>query len=223
MDELQFFDRQQTYAVAWKTLPHWAQAGTVSFITWRTGDSLPAAAKRRITRRRAEALQQIGLSDCKNWRAALEKLPPDTRRRAHWSLFRVADDELDHGFGECVLARPELSELVLHSLKHFDGDRYVLTDAIVMPNHVHVLVAFRDEDMLLAQCEGWKRFTGRQIHLALGRRGEFWQVEQFDHLVRNEEQFEYLRRYIAENPRRARLAEGAYRYYSMALDNGGGQ
>ncbi len=219
MEELQFFDRKQSYTVAWKTLPHWAQAGTVSFITWRTGDSLPAAAEQRITRRRAEALRQVGLPDCGNWRAALEKLPPSVRGRAHWSLFRIAEEELDHGFGECVLARPELSHIVLSSLKHFDGDRYILTDAIVMPNHVHVLVAFREEDLLVAQCEGWKRYTGRQIQQALGRRGEFWQVEQFDHLVRSEEQFEYLRQYIAENPRRARLAEGSFRYYSKELGN----
>jgi putative transposase len=217
MEHLQFFDHKQAYAVAWKTLPHWTQASTVSFITWRTSDSLPAAAELRITRRRAEVLREMGLSNCGNWRAALEKLPPSTRSKAQWSLFRVADDELDHGFGECVLARPVLSDIVLKSFTHFDGDRYILTDAVVMPNHVHVLVAFREEDMLLAQCESWKRFTARQIHQALGRRGQFWQVEQFDHLVRSEEQFEYLRRYIAENPRRARLAEGRYRYYSKGV------
>lgn len=222
MNELQFFDRKQPYTVAWKTLPHWAQAGTVTFITWRTGDSLPAPAERRITRRRAEALRQLGLPDGAHWQVALEKLPPNVRGRALWSLFRVADDELDHGFGECVLARPEISDIVLNSLQHFDGDRYVLTDAIVMPNHVHVLVAFREEDMLLAQCEAWKRYTGRQIHQALGRKGNFWQVEQFDHLVRSEEQFEYLRQYIADNPRRARLKDGTYRYYSQARDSDDG-
>jgi putative transposase len=41
MDGLQFFDRKQDFTVAWKTLPHWAQAGTVCFLTCRTADSLP--------------------------------------------------------------------------------------------------------------------------------------------------------------------------------------
>ena len=116
-----------------------------------------------------------------------------------------------------MLKRPELSQLVEESLLHFDGDRYVLTDAVVMPNHVHLLAAFRDESTLLTQCTSWKRYTGRRINELLGQRGEFWQVEQFDHLVRSEEHFEYYRRYIADNPRKAGLALGQYRWYSKRL------
>jgi hypothetical protein len=79
------------------------------------------------------------------------------------------------------------------------------------------MVAFREESMLLTQCTLWKRFTGRQINQLLGFRGEFWQVEQFDHLIRTEEQFEYYRRYIADNPHKAGLAAGSYRWYSKRL------
>ena len=218
MEDVQFFDRKQPYAVAWKTLPHWAQAGTVCFITWRTGDSLPAAAERRITRQRADALGRLGLPATGDWHAELVKLPPNERGRAHWSLFSVLDCELDHHFGECVLARPECSRIVEQSLLHFDGERYALTDFVVMPNHVHVLVAFRDEDALVVQCESWKRYTARQIQKTLGRSGEFWQVEQFDHLVRGAEQFEYFRRYIAENPEKAGLLPGQFRWYSKGLE-----
>jgi putative transposase len=146
-----------------------------------------------------------------------ETLSPLDRAKLHWQLFKTWDGELDHGAGECVLARPELSKIVADALLHFDGDRYFLTDVVVMPNHVHVLVAFRDEEALLAQCEAWKRYTARQIQKALGRQGEFWQVEQFDHLVRSEEQFEYFRRYIAENPKKAALVESACRVYSKRL------
>lgn len=217
MEEFAFFDRQQTYTVAWKTLPHWAQAGAVCFITWRTGDSLPAAAERRITRERTEVLRRAGIEPGGDWRTALTKLPAANRARIQWSLFAAADKELDRNFGECVLRQPALSKIVEDSLLYFDGDRYVLTDSVVMPNHVHLLVAFRDEDGLLVQCESWKRFAAREIHNQLGCQGEFWQVEQFDHLVRGPEQFEYFREYIRQNPQRARLNPGEYRYYSKPL------
>jgi putative transposase len=217
MEELHFFDRKQPYAVAYKKLPHWAQAGVVSFITWRTGDSLPVAAVRRIDERRSVALKQFGLDPASNWREHLARLPAPDRRRLQWELFTTLDDELDHNFGECVLARPELSQIVLDSLLHFDGVRYVLTDAVVMPNHVHVLVAFREEDALITQCQGWKRYTSRIIQKSLGRQGEFWQTEQFDHLVRGPEQFGRFRGYIADNPKRARLSENMYRLYSKQL------
>ena len=235
MDGLQFFDRRQDFTVAWKTLPHWAQAGTVTFITWRTADSLSAAALERITRERAELLERFGVEaggDSKDasfgetrprrqvspkLAAPLAKLAPADRARLNWELFHSWDRQLDLGAGEGVLMRPELSAIVEASLRHFDGERYVLTDAVVMPNHVHVLVAFADADALLAQVASWKRFTSRQIQRALGRRGEFWQSEQFDHLVRSPEHFEHLRRYVAENPKKAGLKESCFRWYSKAL------
>jgi len=79
------------------------------------------------------------------------------------------------------------------------------TDFVVMPNHVHLLAAFPDEGSMLAQCESWKHYTATKINRFLGRSSRFWQQDGFDHLVRSVEQFEYLRAYIADNPRRAHL------------------
>jgi hypothetical protein len=217
MDALQFFDPKEEFTVAWKSLPHWSQAGTVCFITWRTADSLPADVINRLAQERGTILHQFGLSPSIEWQRQLTKLSKPDRGKLQWSLFRAWDEQLDNAAGECVLARPELSTIVADSLLYFDGDRYLLTDFVVMPNHVHVLVAFRTEEMLLSQCTSWKRYTGQRIQAALSRHGEFWQVEQFDHLIRSEAQFEHYRRYIAENPMKARLQPGAYRHYSKVL------
>jgi putative transposase len=112
MDELQFFDRKQSYSVAWKTMPHWGQAGTVCFITWRTGDSLPAAAERRITQERAESLRRVCVTPTGNWKAALAEKSPAKFEKVKWEFFAACERELDRGFGECVLRRPELSQIV---------------------------------------------------------------------------------------------------------------
>jgi putative transposase len=217
MRELQSFDPQQDVAVVSKSLPHWAQAGTITFITWRTADSLPAAALQRFTAERDQLLRTFQLDPRGNWKAQPDELPAADRRRIQQALFQAWDDRLDAGHGVCRLATPALSQLVLESLLYFDGDRYFLTDAVIMPNHVHLLVAFRDEESLLAQCSSWKRFTARQINAQLGASGEFWQVEQFDHLVRSHEHFDHYRNYIAENPRRAQLAPGTFCHFSKSL------
>jgi putative transposase len=86
-----------------------------------------------------------------------------------------------------------------------------------MPNHVHILVVFPDPESLLAQCESWKHYTATQINRRLKRRGRFWQQDAFDHLVRSEEQFAYLRDYIAKNPANAKLKVGEYIHYSKSL------
>ena len=123
---------------------------------------------------------------------------------------------LDECHGSCPLRRPELATLVGESLRSFDGTRYHLTDFVVMPNHVHLLVAFPDEAAMLVQCEGWKRFTAVRLNRLLGRSGRFWQVDGFNHLVRDETHFEKFRRYIADNPRQAGLKNGEYFWYSAA-------
>ena len=217
MKGFQFFDPKQDVAVAYKNLPHWAQTATLSFITWRTADSLPSSVLQQITEEREELIRNFGLDPHDDWKQEMAQLAPADRGRIQWSLFEVWDEQLDRGAGELILANPELSQIVADSLLHFDEDRYYLTDFVVMPNHVHLLSAFANEDALIKQCTSWKRFTARQINAVLGTSGEFWQVEQFDHLVRSEEQFQHFRRYIAANPQRSRLSPEQYRHYSKPL------
>ncbi|MDB5384609.1 MAG: hypothetical protein JWM11_255 [Planctomycetaceae bacterium] len=212
--DLQFFDPKRDYTVTWGKLPHWAQTGTVCFITWRTVDSFPESAKTAFQSERNQLLIDSGIDPTQDWKAALKNLPPHTRSRLQWSLFTSWDRELDLGRGACVLKHPELANEVSKSLLHFDGDRYLLTDLVIMPNHIHLLVAFRNEDLLRSQCTLWKRFTARQINRYLKKTAEFWQVEQFDHLIRSPDQFGRYRQYIADNPGRAGLTNGAYLCYS---------
>jgi len=110
-----------------------------------------------------------------------------------------------------------MADIVGKSLHHFDDDRYELLDSIVMPNHVHVLVAFLNETAMLAQCDSWKHFTAFNINRELQTNGRFWQQDGFDHLVRSEEQFFHLRRYIANNGIKAKLPSTDYLHYTKAL------
>ena len=85
-------------------------------------------------------------------------------------------------------------------------------DFIAMPNHVQLLAAFADPDSMRAQFDSGMHFTAVQINKSLGEKGHFWQQEPFDHLVRSVEQYEYLRRYIAEKPVEANLNHREYLY-----------
>ena len=200
------FDREGDVLVAERCLPHWAQAGAVTFITWRTNDSIPAPVLLQWRTDRCRWLRVHGIDpDRPDWRTQLAELPPPQRTEFLRTFSERWHRELDACHGACVLRRPELAETVADSLKHFDGDRYVLTDFVVMPNHVHLLAAFRDEAAMLSQCESWKHFTAVRINRALGRKGRFWEQDGFDHLVRSEGLFNYHRRYIAENPSRRGL------------------
>ncbi len=215
---IQFFDPKQDVQIAERRLPHWSQAGVLCFVMWRTWDSIPKPVLQPWLDDRRRFLQRLGIDDAADdWRNRVQSLPPSTRAEFYRTFSERWNDELDTCHGTCVLRRPELAKIVANSLHHFEGDRYELTDLVVMPNHVHLLVAFPSEDAMLVQCESWKHFTATRINRELERKDRFWQQDGFDHLVRSTEGFEYLRRYIADNPQRARLRDGEYIHYSKKL------
>jgi putative transposase len=215
---IQVFDPKQPYAVIERRLPHWVQPGTICFITFRTWDSIPERVLKMWLAARDEWLVRHGIDPQeKDWNAQLGLLDQGLIDEYQQLVADRWNQHLDECHGACVLRRPELAQVVTDSLQHFDGDRYDLTDFVVMPNHVHLLAAFSDEAAMLAQCESWMHFTATQINRRLGRRGRFWQQDGFDHLVRSAEQFDVLRGYIADNPRRARLQPGEFVHWSKVL------
>ena len=214
----QCYDPREQYAVVWRKLPHWSQVGTVCFITWRTWDSMPAVVVRDWQAQRDAWLRQNGVDPAvPGWEAVVQNWPMQRICEFRKFLSDRWGEHLDALHGECVLRWADCSRIVADSLRHFDEDRYSLCDYVVMPNHVHLLAAFANEEAMLAQCESWKRFMARRINEVLGRSGRFWAQDAFDHLVRSLDEFERLRRYIAENPQSARLKEGEYLHYSKKL------
>jgi putative transposase len=195
------------------SLPHWYQAGVTYFVTIRTEDSVPQELVRSWHARRDNWLRRHGIDPTTlNWKTNLRK-NSELERAFHAEFTREFMKYLDRGYGACVLKQAPLAKIVADSLRHFDGQRYELGDFIVMPNHVHLLVCLLGETEIEAQCWSWKKYTATRINRALGQRGRFWQEESFDHLVRSPEQFEYLKRYIAENPLKAGLRPGECLYY----------
>lgn len=75
-----------------------------------------------------------------------------------------------------------------------------------MPNHVHAVVRPGSHD-LSSILHTWKSFTASEANRSLGRSGEFWQKESYDHIVRDESELERTVRYVVENPVNAGLAD----------------
>jgi putative transposase len=209
----ELFDPKCDLRINAGNLPHWYQPGVTYFVTFRTEDSLPNEVADRWYRERNDWLRRRGLDpSSKNWQTGLRQLAADQQYQFHKKFSEEYLALLDKGCGECVLRQRELAEIVAKSLSHFDGDRYFLGDAVVMPNHVHLLVCLLGDTDIEAQCYSWKKFSAREINKALGRTGRFWQEESFDHLVRSPEHFEHFCNYIASNGAKAGLQPSEYLY-----------
>jgi len=87
---------------------------------------------------------------------------------------------------------------------------YWLHVAVVMPDHVHVLVTPNDP---LAYVMGRvKGASSREVNLLLGRNGSLWQQESFDHELRRDESLQQKAEYIRQNPVRKGLVQRAEDY-----------
>ena len=188
--------------------PHWAQAGVIVFGTFRTADSIPAAVLTRWEQEKNGWLQACGYQG--HWRDVVPRLSDEERFAFKRQFNRTREDFLDTSHGRCVLRQPELAQIVNDALLHFDGDRYHMGDFVIMPNHVHFLAAFATPELMRIQFDSWLHYTATRINRVIGVRGHFWQQEPFDHLVRSLEQYNYLVKYIADNPAKANLKPGEY-------------
>lgn len=180
-----------------RNLPHWTQFGVTHYITFRLGDSLPAARVRQWVEERDA------------W-VAHHPEPWTTAVRAEYAhiFHRRIDKWLDAGSGECILARPRVADLVEGAIHFFDGQRYFLDAYVIMPNHVHLLVAIVKPDTPTTILHSRKSYTAHEANKRLNRKGTVWQDESFDHIVRSVDQLEYFRTYIRENPTKARIHKG---------------
>lgn len=206
-----FYDPDRNVEYHRRNLPHWGQTGVVSFITFRLADSIPKKALQEW-----EAEQRIWLSHrlsspSGRLNEILGQLSEDDRREYLRKFGKRFHELLDSGHGSCVLRQPTCSALVERALLHFDGDRYLLGNYVVMPNHIHLLLLPSPDHEVPSIVGSWKKFSAREINKLTGKQGHLWQVESFDHLVRSAGSLEGFRRYIRENPEKASLREGEYR------------
>ncbi len=119
--------------------------------------------------------------------------------------------------GELFLPAAARSIALRHCL--FENGRKIdLYASVIMPNHVHLLFTAlegeRAEPYSLAEImKGIKGVSARNINKLLGRKGQLWQDESFDRIMRANE-FQEKFDYIIANPIRAGLSNrpGEYRW-----------
>ena len=187
---LQFVDQHQHISITGAKLPHWHQNNKIQFITFRLADSLPQEKLAELTAFKEQ------------WLAAHPQ-PWDqkTKDEYDYTIRRKIDRWLDQGFGECILQREDIRQIVANTLLLYHGRRYNLYRFVIMPNHVHLLLSPIGEEVSTRFIGSVKQYTANAINQALGRKGQVWQRNFFDRLVRDGNNFEAYVNYINQNPR----------------------
>ena len=206
-DSFRGYDPRGEVQMYSRNLPHWRQQGASYFVTFRAEDSIP------------EAVWEGMCGEAQQWKTWLADGGDSERMREDYRQFqrdfvRRLERMLDDCQGLCLLGKRRNRIVVADSLKHFHGQRYELYDAVIMPNHCHVLVRPYREWALEDIVGSWKSYTSRLLE---GTSGGYWQAESHDRVVRDVSHFCRAARYILKNPAKANLAGNACWLWSNHL------
>ena len=111
---------------------------------------------------------------------------------------------------------PGARDIVLNTCLSGNGRLFELHAAVVMPDHVHLLLTpLADQEGLISIPEIMQAIKGAAAHRVnkyLGRKGRVWQEESFDRAMREVENVRGKIDYILGNPVRAGLVENPFDY-----------
>jgi|GEM_PF-464963 len=178
-------------------LPHWEKENGIYFVTFRLADSLPKNVLNSLKIERNEVLKILEKTE--------GDLSPTEKRKIDKLFSNKIEKYLDAGYGSCVLNNDEIAAIVSDSLNYFDKERYDIYSWCVMPNHVHVVFRTLQNNKLEDILHSWKSFTAHEINRIHDSKGKIWQREYYDHLVRNQDEFERINKYVLDNPIKACL------------------
>ena len=197
-----------------RNLPHWQPQDSIFFITFRLAHSLPQSILHELRAEQERERQSI----CARLRGEEQRVELYNSAK---KFFGKYDAWLDQCIEESPrwLAQENIARLVMQEIHRLDVERYHLIAFCIMPNHVHLLIDSTGFSQVSpTNAAGTTRpypvtdslrllkgRTARYCNQAMGRAGDFWYHESYDHVVRDELEYERIFCYILDNPVKAQL------------------
>lgn len=178
-------------------LPHWTCYGVTYTITYRLYDSLPQKLINQL---------KFEIDDIKNRvKRAQREYTPEEINRLEFLQSGFIEKYLNTGYGCCLLKNAGVAAIVKDSLFYFNRIRYNLHAWCIMPNHIHLIVEPLFDWSLSQITHTWKSYTVHEINKVLNRKGELWDSESYDHIIRDEADYQHSLHYLLQNPEKANL------------------
>ncbi|MBO0720534.1 MAG: hypothetical protein J2P41_06920 [Blastocatellia bacterium] len=208
-------------------MPHIHSPDATFFVTFRLAGTIPKQvlrlyhAQKHWLDEEAARVIRLGLKEESPELKAHEQKLLEFRRK--W--FERYEDILHKAEeGPTWLKDERIAKIVADALHFRDGKVYRLDAYCIMSNHVHAVfkpflsgeelreimlpegLRFASRNPPLAKImKSLKGYSAWEANNALGRRGPFWQQESYDHIVRNNKEYERIVRYVLNNPVKAGL------------------
>jgi len=120
------------------------------------------------------------------------------------------DQYLDRSTQGAFLYGP-LLEKIINYYQSYDQKHFELYAVSIMPNHIHVLLKQLEDMTTITRT--LKGGSAHIINVELGRKGKVWSSDYYDKLIRDQEHFDLVYKYIKNNALKAGLADADKRFY----------
>ncbi|MBR5080705.1 MAG: transposase [Victivallales bacterium] len=185
-------------------LPHWELNDIAYHISFRLADAIPVTIRQQLQEERKQIF-----GNCPEE----EQMPTKEEiRRFQYLYSEKIEKYLDSGYGSCVLREESVAKIVCKSLEFYEGQKYLLHAWCIMPNHVHVVFQALRAHTLAEILHGWKSFTSHAINKLLNRKGQLWQDDSYNHIIRTSKEYYFQVRYVWNNPENAGFHEWKWRW-----------
>jgi putative transposase len=213
-------------------LPHFQLPGQTYFVTWCLKDAVHSKALRFYTQKLEILKTQmtgLGLVDtdfsmeikCNSKRMAIHlheselvksKSPEIVNLKKEYcavrqKYYKTCDNLLAAKRYPLInLTKPENTEVIISSLKYWEGTKINNYAFTIMSNHVHWVFVLLEKDKdgkavyLQDLMQSVKRFSANGINKLENRQGSLWQKESFDTTIRNEKHLRNAVAYTLNNP-----------------------
>jgi len=188
-----------------RNLPHYQPGNGIFAITFRLAFSLPKGI--------IDTLKEEKEDFERNILKLKGKKLQDYKNEFERMYFETFDTFLDkYSKSPMWLASDIIAEKVTESLHFLDKRMYELFAYCIMPNHIHLMIKplIKSNNMHYSLANimySLKRFTANECNKLFERKGQVWHHESYDHLIRNEKDYECQLHYLLNNPVKAKLID----------------
>ena len=139
------------------------------------------------------------------------------RKLPHWVLkgatyfitFRAIQRELS----------VDEQKIVLEHIKEGDDKFYELIAAVIMSDHVHVLLTPRENITLSRIMKGIKGVSAHKINMLRKTKGNVWQDESYDRIIRDQGELTEKLNYMLNNPVKKGLTDDIWNYHGWYFND----
>lgn len=182
-------------------LPHIIPIDGMFHVVFRIKGAIPTSVLKKLS----DEFQEKKLNVAAKTRAERDKILSnlyDEYFEQFESFLHAGDNGVLHNYTK--------AQIVKEALFFHDANNYKLVAYSIMPNHVHLLVMNLKQNLssIMKSIIG---FSAYEINKLEGKKGAFWQDENYDHMIRSRNEMADTIQYILNNP----VKSGICSHYSV--------